>query len=259
MNQTTNPFEERWPELEELYSQRGIQQLIAHIHQSDDSLERRALFLMSSQRISSGQGLSRSLDDVIGICRAAIEEFSSQAAAETDPEERDRRLDGANILSYNLAADLAPCWPEDTEPRTTEHFEEGIRCAEDCLEWRSLLNKGALPFHMAWWALGAHRCGLRDWEGACEAFEKSLEAAQTDAQQHSTPTAVGPESSFLINIASGWLEFARWRCGDESSYERFLVVIGAFRSRIEQGGEGKEDAIIGIEQLETAALRMPGS
>ncbi|MGE4602221.1 MAG: hypothetical protein AAEJ65_04895 [Planctomycetota bacterium] len=259
MSQKTNPFEKFWPQLKELYCQQGLEKLIAHIHQSEDRPERRALFLMASQRISNGQGLSRSLDDVIGICRAAIDEFSCQAAAENDPEERSRRLDGANILSYNLAADLAPCWPEDTEPRTSEHFEEGIRCAQDCLDWREILEKGALPFHLAWWAMGAHLCGLGDWNGACEAFEKSLEAARIDAQENSTPDDVGPESSFVINISIGWLEFARWRSGDQSSYDRFLEVISAFRSRIEQDDEGKDEAITGIGQLETAALRMPGS
>ena len=79
MNQKTNPFEKSWPQIQELYCQQGVEKLISHIHQSEDRLERRALYLMASQRISNGQGLSRSLDDVIGICRAAIDEFSCQS------------------------------------------------------------------------------------------------------------------------------------------------------------------------------------
>ncbi|MGE4618743.1 MAG: hypothetical protein AAEJ04_02925, partial [Planctomycetota bacterium] len=122
-----------------------------------------------------------------------------------------------------------------------------------------VLQKGALPFHMAWWALGTHRCGLGYWKEACEAFEKSLEAARIDAMENSAPTDIGSESSFLINIAHGWLEFARWRSGDESSYERFLQVIGAFTQRIKENKEGKEEALMGLQQLETAARRMPGS
>ena len=259
VNPNDNPFEDKWPQLLQIYSDQGVQQLISHIQLSEDLLERRALYLMASQRISQGYDLSRTLDDVIVICRTAIDEFSAQASQETDPEQRSRRLDGANILSYNLAADLAPCWSDDPEPRTREHFEEGIRCAQDCLEWRTVLKKGALPFHMAWWALGVHRCGIKDWHGACEAFEKSLEAAHIDAQENSTPTSVSPEASFLINIANGWLEFARWRSGDQSSYERFLEVICAFTNRVEQGADDKEDALTGIQQLETAARRMPGS
>lgn len=259
MNQTKNPFEERWPQLLELFELGGPEKILGHIQASQDPIERRALFLMSSQRISNSQGVTRTLDDVITISRAAITEFCIQSSQETDTEERERRLEGANILSYNLAADLAPCWPEDSESRETRHYEEGIRCAEDCLEWRSLLQKGALPFSMAWWALGTHRCGLSDWTGACEAYEKSLEAAQVDAQENSSPTNVSPESSFSINIANGWLEFARWRGGDETSYNRFLEVIAAFRHQIDQKSESREDALIGIQQLETAALRLPGS
>ena len=258
MNQTTNPFEERWPQLLELFEVGGSEKVLSHIQTCQDLTERRALFLMSSHRISSSQGLTRKLDDVVTISRAAINEFCIQSSQETDKEQRERRLEGANILSYNLAADLAPCWPEDTEPREVRHYNEGIRCAEDCLEWRSLLQKGALPFSMAWWALGTHRCGLSDWKGACEAYEKSLEAAQIDAQENSTPATVSPESSFSINIANGWLEFARWRGGDETSYDRFLEVIAAFRSQIDQNSNAREDALIGIQQLETAASRLPG-
>ena len=145
MTQTTNPFEPLWPELSEIYLQSGIVSLIDHIGAKSDPMQRRGLFLMASQRISAGQDLPRTLADLIAISRAAIDEFAAQAEVESDAEERDRRLDGANILSYNLAADLAPCWPEDPEPRTVDHFRAGIRCAEDCLRWRSELDKGAVP------------------------------------------------------------------------------------------------------------------
>ena len=183
MTQTTNPFEQLWPELSEIYLQSGIVSLIDHIGAKSEPMQRRGLFLMASQRISAGQDLPRTLADLIAISRAAIDEFAAQAEVESDAEERDRRLDGANILSYNLAADLAPCWPEDPEPRTDDHFKAGIRCAEDCLRWRSELNKGAVPFHMAWWALGTHRCGLADWSGAIAAFESSLGSCSRPCQR----------------------------------------------------------------------------
>ncbi|MGE4619302.1 MAG: hypothetical protein AAEJ04_05775, partial [Planctomycetota bacterium] len=134
MNQNPIPYEDCWPELLQIYSDQGVGQLVTHIQTNQDLQKRRVLFLMSSQRISQGEELTKTLNDVLTISRAAIDEFSAQAAQETDPEQRTRRLDAANILSYNLSADLAPCWPEDTEPRTKKHFEEGIRCAENCLE-----------------------------------------------------------------------------------------------------------------------------
>jgi hypothetical protein len=256
MTQTTNPFEQLWPELSEIYLQSGIVSLIDHIGAKSEPRQRRGLFLMASQRISAGQDLPRTLADLVAISRAAIDEFAAQAEVESDAEERDRRLDGANILSYNLAADLAPCWPEDPEPRTDDHFRAGIRCAEDCLRWRSELNKGAVPFHMAWWALGAHRCGLADWSGAIVAFESSLDAARDHAKESASPLEVGPDASFLINIATGWLEFARWRGGDKTSYDRFLQVISAFSEIAKRNDDDHADSMLGIQQLETAASRL---
>ena len=256
MNQNGNPFESMWPQLSGIYQVEGVSALIDFIRSREPLLERRGLFLMASQRISSGQDLSRTLDDIVAISRAAIGEFATQAELETDPDEKSRRLDGANILSYNLAADLAPCWPDDDEPRTLEHYQEGIRCADDCLRWREELNKGPVPFSMAWWALGAHRCGMSDWNGASKAFEMSLEAAREFARESDENTEAGPQASFSINIATGWLEFARWRSGDKSSYDRFLKVIGAFSQVVQRGEEEQGDALLGIQQLETAAKRL---
>ncbi len=256
MNQPRNPLEDRWPAMQEIYSMQGVAELLRFIDGHDDLLERRGMFLMASQRISSGQGVSRTLDDMIQVSRAAIDEFTSQSEAQSDPDEKERRLDGANILSYNLAADLAPCWPEDEEPRLERHFSEGIRCATDCLRWREELSKGPVPFSMAWWALGAHRCGISDWTGACEAFQNSLDAAKDHASEMNEVTEAGPGASFSINIATGWLEFARWRSGDESSYDRFLKVIGAFSQVASQDGDLQDDALLGIQQLETAATRL---
>jgi hypothetical protein len=112
---------------------------------------------------------------------------------------------------------------------------------------------------MAWWALGAHRCGLADWSGAIAAFESSLEAARDDAKESASPIEVGPHASFLINIATGWLEFARWRGGDKTSYDRFLQVISAFSEIAKRNDDDHADSMLGIQQLETAASRLPGS
>ena len=74
---------------------------------------------------------------------------------------------------------------------------------------------------MAWWAEGVHNAGLGRWGLACESFQSALDAAKDDARENGAPETVGPDSSFSVNIASGWLEFARWRNGDSTSYDRF--------------------------------------
>lgn len=258
MNIQQNPFEDRWPLLKEMFETGGAQALVTFISAREDLLERRALFLMASQRISQGQDLSRGLDDVVTISRAAIDEFYEQSVSEADEEQTLLRLQGANILSYNLSADLAPCWPDDEEVRETRHFEEGLRCADDCLRWREQLQKGAVAFSMAWWAQGVHHAGLGRWNRACEAFQSALDAAIDDARENGTPETVGPEASFTINISSGWLEFARWRSGDSSSYDRFLEAMGAFSKQIDRDDEGRDEALVGVQQLQIAAQRLPG-
>jgi hypothetical protein len=84
----------------------------------------------------------------------------------------------------------------------------------------------------------------------------SLEAAREFARESDENTEAGPQASFSINIATGWLEFARWRSGDKSSYDRFLKVIGAFSQIVQRGEEEQGDALLGIQQLETAAKRL---
>ena len=61
MNIQQNPFEDRWPLLKEMFETDGAQALVTFISAREDLLERRALFLMASQRISQGQDLSRGL------------------------------------------------------------------------------------------------------------------------------------------------------------------------------------------------------
>ncbi|MBT7131312.1 MAG: hypothetical protein HN891_11470, partial [Planctomycetes bacterium] len=64
MTQTTNPFEQLWPELSEIYLRSGIVSLIDHIGAQSEPRQRRGLFLMASQRISAGQDLPRTLADL---------------------------------------------------------------------------------------------------------------------------------------------------------------------------------------------------
>ena len=257
MNIQQNPFEDRWPDLQDIFTASGAEGLVSYIHDREESIERRALFLMSSQRISRGQNITRNLDDVVMTSRAAIDEFFQQSQSEQDPEQSRLRLEGANILSYNLAADLAPCWVDDDETREPRHHEEGIRCATDCLQWREELEKGSVALSMAWWALGVHQAGLGKWHNSCESFQGALETAMEDAKDNATPELAGPESSFSVNIATGWLEFAKWRSGDASSYDRFLEVMSAFSLQLDRQDEGREEALVGIQQLEIAAQRLP--
>ena len=86
----------------------------------------------------------KSLDTRLELARLAMADaLELEAAARPrDAGQADQLLDQANIWSFNLAADLAECWPGDDEPREDRHREAGLAAALDCLQWRRQLRKG---------------------------------------------------------------------------------------------------------------------
>ena len=82
--------------------------------------------------------------------------FCAASEAAPDDQAREGLLQGASILSYNLSADLADCWPGDEKERTRAHFEAGLAAAKDCVRWREELQNPPGTLSMAWWAKGMH-------------------------------------------------------------------------------------------------------
>ena len=103
---------------------------------------------------------------------------------------------------------------------------------------------------------GVHNAGLDAGDSPVNSVR--LDAAKDDARENGAPETAGPDSSFSVNIASGWLEFARWRNGDSTSYDRFLEAMGAFSKQIDREDAGRDEALIGVQQLQIAAQRLPG-
>src|SRR5205085_6436120 len=83
------------------------------------------------------------LDLYVETMRALIDGGTTNLPKVGTSEEDDRALDSYNAMSFNLAADLADCWPNDESPRQQRYFEAGLRAAEDCVRWRNELNKPA--------------------------------------------------------------------------------------------------------------------
>jgi len=177
-------------------------------------------------------------------------EFLQQAEAAPDKETRNKRVDGANVISFNLAADLADCWPGDEMPREQRHFERGLQAAEDCLKWREMLGKPAQPFSMAYWVHGMHALSLGDTETAISSFQSSLEYAQQVAADEGASTEIVPDGTFGVILEAGYLGLARWKAGDEGGQELYGEALAAFTGQLEDEGKA-EDARFGIDQLET--------
>ena len=253
---SAHPFSEDWPRLREIAESQGVAGVIASIEAEVDPVQRRGLYSIAVQKLSHQSWPDSSLDNTIGIARAAIEEGIRQAKTESDQNEAARRIEYANVLSYNLSADLAICWPNDDRPRESRHFEAGLSAAEDCLRWRKELKKGAFPFSIAWWAHGIHALSLGRCEVAIESFSKSLIKAKVVAEEEGRSTEFGADANFSVNLATGYLGLARWRQGEDGGEKEFLAAIDAFRSQGLRHLDEQQETEFGVAQLETAASRI---
>lgn len=254
-------FRQHWPTLRQKLESGGAEAAISWIDYSfRDELERRILFLFARQGMVMGEWKGRNMDAIVQFADAAIAECLSQSAKATNEETRQRRLDSANIASYNLAADLAWCWDDGLE-RETRHFERGLKAAQECIKWRRQLNKGPWPVSMAMWAEGVHRIALDDAAGAVATLGRALEHARLDALSKGQPANPGPACAGTVLLSMGWLDLARIKAGDEHASEEFESVLANLASQEEHPDEHvSADAKFYRQQLQDAhRLMFPDS
>ena len=242
-------FNERWPQMAKAAESNGSAGVIEFINGFESDLEKRVLYMFARQGLGNDEWEAKSLDLLIEVADAGIAEFMRQAEAAEDKEERNKRVDGANVISFNLAADLADCWPGDETPREKRHYERGLKAAEACLMWREMLGKPAGPFSMAFWAHGMHALGLGDTEVAIGSFQSSLEYAQQAAADEGVSTEAGPQGTFAVILGVGYLGLARWAAGEDDGQQQYNGAIAAFTAQL-QAVDKKDDAQFGIDQLE---------
>jgi len=193
------------------------------------------------------------LDVFVAFADAGIAECLRQAQAASDDETRQRRIDSANVISYNLAADMADCW-DGTQPREQRHFERGLKAAQDCIRWRLELDKGPWPFAIAYWVRGMHQLSLGDVDGAVENFRTGLEFSLHVAESSGHSRDVTADGDFGVILATGYLGLAGMHAGYPWGKEKYSAAIAAFTSQLDDQ-EKKEDAQFGLAQLQVVERR----
>jgi hypothetical protein len=170
-----------------------------------------------------------------------------QAEAASDDETYGQCIRGAHIVSYNLASELADCWPGDDLPRTEAHHRRGTQAAVDCLLWS---ESAADPTAVSndYWVRGIHQLALGDAPAAIRSWTASLEFAETAAENQGQPTEVTASGTFAVILNHGYLGLARWITGDEQGKAQYDDAIGAFKAKL--GTDDDDDAKLGIGQLE---------
>lgn len=244
--------EVHWAEMKSKMAEGGADSVVEFINGFDDE-ERRGLysFAQKSWTFYGREWEGQNLDDYIAVAEAGISEGLRQAETAADPKEGVELTDYLNILSYNLSANLAECWPGDTVPRERRHFEIGLKAAEDCLRWREELGKGPLPFALAYWAKGMHQMSLGDNASAAENFRKSFDYGTEYAKDEGISPDVSPEGDLIVILCAGYIGLAEWVGGDETAGKtHYGKALAAFRGQAENYPDKKDGAQFGIDQLE---------
>ncbi len=259
MNASEDPqaFFEEHAETLKIVASKSAADAIAFIESFGDDIERRILFLFARRALVMDEWPGRNLDTCIAVARAGIKEMLRQAATAANDDMRQRCINLANAMSYDLAADTADCWPGDNLPRTREHFEAGLAAAEDCIRWRIELRTGEDSLATAWWAKGIHQLALGDPAGARQSWNRSFELAQVAARGAGRADGVSLDGDFGVILAWGYVGLADWVVGEPDGKVRYGEAITIFNA---QGAdpELEEDARFGIEQLECVRAKYTG-
>jgi hypothetical protein len=255
-----DPDQPHRDKLRSLLDEGGGDQVVAFIQGTADPELRRKLYSVARHALPDRKSKERRFDDLIRIARAGVAEGLRQAElarARSDAEDARQCIDFANRLSYNLAADLAECWPGDEAPRDRRHFEAGLRAAYDCIVWRQELGKPPDRRGMAHWAAGMHQLSLGNIvESLCE-FEASFGLALQAAASSSGGVDQEPESyvkpggDFAVILYYGYAGIARHLLGDEAGTRQFEAACLAFKGTLASAAdkEAVGDAQFGLDQL----------
>ena len=155
----------------------------------------------------------------------------------------------ANILMFNLSAELAECWPDDERAREQRHFEIGLRLAEDCIRIRRELGKPPERRALAFWAAGMHQLSLGNrWE-AVGAFETAAGLA-VEQVSGTARSRIAPGGDFAAILYEGYAGIARLTLGDNCGRARYNRAIEAFEGTASKfEGQVKDDSQFGLDQL----------
>ena len=253
MNFSNEELEARWTTLRRILDDEGSAACCAAIGAESDDANRITLFKLAIRKLGGGTGATPAeLDAMIAIGDFAI--LNALEIARRSSETA-RWTDQANIMAYNLSANLCDCWG-DGDSRARRHFDTGLRYANQALEFRRELKKGPGPFSMAYWAQGKHLLSLGRPAEAAAAFRASLEAEESLVRESGgDPGALKDAPGSLLN-SRAFLGLALRESGQDAGTAMLDESLALLRSQLESGqGEVKEDAQVYVDQIVESVRR----
>lgn len=244
-------FNGEWPKIKSVLENDGAAAAAGYIRDHYQDMKARVMHFFVRTGVVFQDWQGKNLDAVITLADAGIESLIREAETAADDETRQRRINMANVISYNLGADLAFCWGDDFE-RNDSHFLRGEKAGEDCLKWREELGNPPSTFSMAHWVVGVHQLARGKAEQAMVSFKQSLHFAEVASEEDGRPTTLA-EGDGSIQIAHGWIALTGRVLGLEQSSEDYRRVMEIFTEQTQSSNEhSRGDAEIYLMQLQNA-------
>lgn len=241
---------DHWPKLKKAMEVGGAKAVSAYIEAQENARDQRQLYSFAVRSFDGQDWAGKNFDQEIDLARRAMACGMKHAEAESDAEAKKRLIDYSNIMSYNLSANLADCWPGDERKREKRHFEAGLKAAEDCLAWRNELEKGPGPFAMAHWARGIHLISLG--RNACEDMALALDYGIKDLEAKGVSTEFNGTAHWSLLLYKGYLGLAEKIAGKES---HLFEKASAYLEELAQNPDKAGDANFCLDQLRVVATK----
>ncbi len=241
--------EQHWDEMRKRMEQGGAREVGAFIETFADPDQRRDLWSFAQKAFTGRDWRGKNFDRLIDLVGAGMDESLVQYAEATEPEIQQKTKEHANVMAFNLSAELAECWPGDERPRERHHLETGLALAEDCIRWRRQLGKPPERRALAYWAAGMHHLSLGNRREALGYFDiaAGLAAEQVAGTEKEGIKAGGDYAAILYE---GYAGLAASMLGDSAGRGRFDHAIRAFEGTVERSeGEPRDEAQFGLDQL----------
>ncbi len=225
--------------------------------------ERLTLYTLARQTLVIGDGVPAGLDAIGEIADAAIAECESLLAAASDVRERQDLLRALHMVNYNLAADLAYCWPEDDAPRQRRHFERGLQAAAYLLS--DLFEGAVAPRALAndHWVRGMHLLSLARVNDSAVSWAKAQELALKASERDGAAKAgVGAGATLQMLLFSGYSSIASYLLAEDgparpAHESRYVSATSALESRSKDPEEREEASYIAAQLEKVRAKYAP--
>jgi hypothetical protein len=250
MNQQKEFAEQQWEPMREAMEKGGPAGVKAFIEGFSDPSERRQLYYFGHRAFSGRDWQGKDLDQVADFTELGIDELLEHSQAEADAEKAKAYKNAGNAMSFNLAADLADCWPGDDVPREHRHFERGLAAAERCIRWREELQAKPEHFSIAWWAKGMHELSLGRHAESLRSFVESRDFAVKSAEAEGHDTSISPDGHWSVLLAAGYVGIAQCAGGDEQGRAALQQCYAALTEGMKQQPDQAGDLQFCLDQLQ---------